>query len=107
VKPKVGDVVRIERDETRFPSRGSWPQFRGRTGTVVEVNRDRNNALRTEFGVVFGSVTQRRDRPGAPVYANDSVVWFMAHELTVCTAAVSRAGRRSLQQKVSGTGDRS
>jgi ribosomal protein L21E len=42
----LGDRVRIERDEIRYPSKGTWPQFRGRTGTVVEVNAD-------EYGVVF------------------------------------------------------
>lgn len=29
----IGDRVRIERNETRYPSKGTWPQFRGRTGT--------------------------------------------------------------------------
>lgn len=48
----VGDRVRIERDETRHPSRGTWPWFRGKTGTVVEINRDRKRPHLTEYGVV-------------------------------------------------------
>jgi len=36
--PRVGDRVRIERDETRYPPRGTWPRFRGRRGTVVATN---------------------------------------------------------------------
>jgi hypothetical protein len=35
----VGEVVRIERDETGHPVTGSWPRYRGRAGTVVEVNQ--------------------------------------------------------------------
>ena len=34
----VGDRVRIQRDETRYPSKGTWPHFRDKTGTVVEFN---------------------------------------------------------------------
>ncbi len=34
----VGVRVRIERDETRYPSKGTWPEFRGCTGTVTARN---------------------------------------------------------------------
>jgi ribosomal protein L21E len=43
----IGDRVRIERDETRYPSKGTWPRFRGKTGTVVEINLG-------EYGVAIG-----------------------------------------------------
>lgn len=63
----VGDPVRVERDETRYPSRGTWPQFRGRSGTVVEVNRAGRGA--TEYGITF----TKKPRTDA---------WFKRHELT-------------------------
>lgn len=72
----IGDRVRIERDETRYPSRGTWPQFRGKVGTVVELNRD-------EYGVCFGKVT-----PAPPSHRRAlnwdaaDVAWFRRHELT-------------------------
>ena len=56
VRFKVGDPVRIERDEKLYPSEGTWPQFHGRTGTVDEVNRDRERPHLTEYGVTFGKV---------------------------------------------------
>jgi hypothetical protein len=52
--------VRIERDETRYRSKGNWPQFRGRTGTVVQANLG-------EYGVVFGKVTPRTDGRGTQI----------------------------------------
>ncbi len=55
---KVGDRVRIARDEDRFPSKGTWPPFRGKTGTVVEINEDRQRPHLTEYGVSFGKVTE-------------------------------------------------
>jgi len=78
--PHVGDRVRVERDETRYPCRGTWPQFRGRTGTVVEVNADRQRPHLTEYGVSF----TKRDRAWA---------WFKVYELTVIgtTAPVCHA----------------
>ncbi len=62
----VNTRVRVERDETRYPSRGSWSQFRGKTGAIIEVNSAGGGA--TEFGVGFGK-TKRVD------------AWFLAHEL--------------------------
>jgi len=87
--PAVGARVRIERDETRFPSRGSWPRFRGKTGTVVETNRD-------EFGVVFGKVWPREDRPGVLRWSGqEPITWFRAHEIKQVARASQRrsAGR--------------
>ena len=73
---KVGDRVRIERDETRYPSRGTWPQFRGRVGTVVEINLG-------EYGVVFGNVRPRTDGRGAFVRSgHEPVTWFQPYELS-------------------------
>ena len=46
----ICDRVVIERDVTRYRSKGTWPQFRGWTGTVVQTNLG-------EYGVVFGKVT--------------------------------------------------
>jgi hypothetical protein len=77
---KVGDRVRIERDETRHPSKGTWPQFRGRTGTVVEVNTDRGRPHLTEYGVVFIKATPRTDGRGGFNHS-DVVTWFKAYEM--------------------------
>lgn len=73
----VGDRVRIGRDETRYPSRGTWPQFRGRTGTVIEVNADRKRRHLTEYGVVFGAT---RERPNGSL-AGGGTTWFKAYEM--------------------------
>jgi hypothetical protein len=75
--PVVGDRVRIERDERRYSSRGTWPQFRGRIGAVVEINSDRRNAALTEYGVSFGRVSARADRPGLLNRASADVLWFL------------------------------
>jgi hypothetical protein len=78
----VGDQVRIERDETRYPPKGTWPQFRGRTGTIVEINLDKRPHL-TEYGVAFGKVWARKDRPGVYAWSgSEPVTWFKAHELS-------------------------
>jgi hypothetical protein len=72
----VGTRVRVERDENIYPSRGTWPQFRGRTGTVVEINDD-------EYGVIFGKVKPRTDGRGAFSWSGDECpTWFMSHEIT-------------------------
>jgi hypothetical protein len=75
----VGDRVRIERDETRYRSKGTWPQFRGRTGTVVQTNLG-------EYGVVFGKVAPRTDGRGAFQFEG-TVTWFQPHELRPCGKA--------------------
>jgi hypothetical protein len=67
---RVGDRVVIERDEARYPSRGTWPQFRGRTGTIAVVGSD-------EYGVVFGAT---RQRPNGSTTGR-SITWFRAYEL--------------------------
>ena len=81
--PRVGDRIRIERDETIHPSKGTWPQFRGRTGIVVEINLG-------EYGVVFSKASPREDRPG--VYRSSGpVTWFRDYEM-VRVASAARAG---------------
>ncbi|MBP2370689.1 hypothetical protein [Pseudonocardia parietis] len=85
--PQVGDVVRIERDAVEHPSRGTWPSWHGRIGTVVVVNADRRPD-RTEYGVTFGTVRARADRDGAPA-SSDPPVWFLAVELLLLGAATS------------------
>jgi hypothetical protein len=80
--PRVGDHIRIQRDETAHPPHGTWRRWRNRTGTVVTINRDRDNPTRTEYGVAFGATRPRAGREGS-VVSSDSPVWFLAHELTV------------------------
>ena len=75
----VGTRVRIEREETRHPSRGTWPQFRGRTGTVVQVNGDRKLPHLTEYAVTFGKPRKPNQHGTIPV-GSDSY-WFRSHEL--------------------------
>jgi hypothetical protein len=73
---RVGDRVRIERDETLYPSKGTWPNFRGRAGTIVEINGDHKRPQATEFGVALGKVSPRTDRPGTFNWDASSVAWF-------------------------------
>lgn len=75
--PKVGDKVRLERDETKHPIRGSWRRYRGKTGTVVEINRAGKGP--TEFAVAFGKV--QIDENGH--YRSGDKAWFQAHSLKV------------------------
>jgi hypothetical protein len=92
---KIGDRVRIHRDETRYPSKGTWPQFRGRVGTIVEINGDRERPHLTEYAVVFGKVSpaggsaKRTNRWDA-----NGVAWFQAYEICA-PASVRHARRRS------------
>jgi hypothetical protein len=76
---QVGDQVRIERDETRYPPKGTWPQFRSRTGTIVEVNVDRKRPHLTEYGVLFGKV--RNPNKNGSIAAGAETVWFKDYEL--------------------------
>jgi hypothetical protein len=78
----VGTRVVIERDENLFPCRGTWRELRGRLGTVVEINPDRRAGHLTEYGVIFGKVWPRTDRPGVLRWSGDDVVtWFRGHEI--------------------------
>ncbi|ANA86993.1 hypothetical protein SEA_STROSAHL_57 [Gordonia phage Strosahl] len=58
---RKGVRVVAKRDEEKYPSRGSWPQYRGKKGTVTGTNLG-------EIGVSF---------------TNDDTTdaWFQPHEL--------------------------
>ena len=43
---KIGTQVIVQRDEKKYPSRGTWPRFRGKRGTVTGTSHG-------EIGVVF------------------------------------------------------
>lgn len=75
----VLDRVRIERDEVKFPSKGTWPQYRGRIGTVVEINVDKD---RPEYGVVFGAVVHNVKKGSYHGAGGATKTWFLARELT-------------------------
>ncbi len=77
----VGDRVRIERDETRWPSKGTWPQFRGKTGVIVQVNVDRRRPRLTEYGVALGWVAPRTDGRTQFSWDPKSLAWFKVHEM--------------------------
>jgi hypothetical protein len=85
----VTTPVVIERDEEKYPSKGTWPQFRGKRGHVVEVNEDRKRPWLTEYGVVFGDLPkpQYSDGRDKPSYTygtyNKAVVWFKDYELRI------------------------
>ena len=74
----VGDVVGIERDETRNPATGSWPRYRGPRGTVVDVNRAGGGP--TEYGVLFTTLCPTPGRPDALVDSG-APTWFFTHEI--------------------------
>jgi len=59
----VGDEVVVERDETEYPSRGSWPRYRGRIGTVV---------VSENWGEIGVRFTKSHD---------ESATWFKPYEL--------------------------
>ena len=80
--PRVGDRIRVQRDEIIHRPRGTWPRWRGRVGTVVVVNRDRKRPGATEYGVVFGATRARSDGRGELNYS-EAPVWFLGHELAV------------------------
>lgn len=42
---RVGDHVLIQRDEVLYPAKGTWPQFKGRTGVIASVNRGRTMSV--------------------------------------------------------------
>jgi hypothetical protein len=86
----VGAHVRIERDETRYPPKGTWTQFRGKTGTVVEINLG-------EYGVIFTSVTPRSDGRGKFNYSG-TITWFQPHEIRLRGGAERHADALEAQE---------
>lgn len=72
----IGDRVKIGRDEKKYPSKGTWPRFRDKTGTVVEFNMG-------EIGVVFGKVKPRTDGRGKFIRSgHEPITWFLPREVT-------------------------
>ena len=63
---KEGDRVTVQRDEKRFPSKGTWPRWRGKTGTVETINPDPKHPNLTEYAVAL---------------KGDGLTWFKASEL--------------------------
>ena len=60
---KKGDRVRLERDEVKYPVRGTWRWYRGKTGRFIVRNSD-------EYGVSFSK--------------DDNVdAWFKRYELSI------------------------
>lgn len=97
------ELVRVQRDEIRNPSRGTWPQFRGRAGTVVEINLDHKRPYQTEYGVVFGKVAPRIDGRGNFIRSgNEPITWFKAHEIVSWEAAEGHADGRKTAAEASG-----
>jgi hypothetical protein len=85
---RVGDRVRIGRDETRWPSQGSWPRYRGKVGTIVQINPRAG-----EYGVVLG--TERRASaltPSGRPQGHHGVSWFLPHELAALKARKGGGG---------------
>jgi hypothetical protein len=74
----VGDRVRVERDESRYPARGTWGRYRGKVGTVVSLNRRDD-----EIGVILGAPRAVRPDRGRPTSAasDESTIWFRPYEL--------------------------
>src|SRR5262245_910031 len=66
----VGQHGRVERDEEQWPSKGTWPRYRGRTGWVASVNR--------RDGEVGVSWSRQED-----IARMSAEAWFVPHELTV------------------------
>jgi len=79
--PRKGDRVRIERDETLYPSKGVWPQYKGRIGTVVTVNRARTIKVRDGSGTKTVKITAEYGVSFTKRTSVDS--WFQVYELTV------------------------
>lgn len=61
----VGDRVKIERDEKKFPVKGTWKHYRNKYGTLLEINK--NGKGPWEYGVAVD---------GDPITA-----WFKKHEI--------------------------
>ncbi|QFG04628.1 hypothetical protein PBI_KEZIACHARLES14_52 [Mycobacterium phage Keziacharles14] len=63
---KVGTRVTVERDEKKYPPRGTWRRFAGKTGVVTAVVRGGGPV---EYGVSFSR-------------SGDTDAYFKAYELT-------------------------
>jgi hypothetical protein len=79
---RPGVKVCVQRDETVSPAKGTWLQYRGQVGTIVEVNDDRRNPLLTEYGITFGKTRPDPETPGRFRHSG-TVTWFKATEIQV------------------------
>ena len=61
---KIGDRVKIERDEKLYPVRGTWKYYRNKYGALVEINKDGKGPW--EYGVIVDG---------------DTLAWFRKHEI--------------------------
>ena len=85
--PREGDQVRVQRDEKLYPSKGTWPLYRGRVGTVVSVNADHRSAKvrERERGIIPLSITEY----GVSFTKSpDAAAWFKGYELRIAGVAV-------------------
>jgi hypothetical protein len=80
---RIGDIVKVERNEVRYPSRGTWPRYRGRIGTVVHSNQQ------GEIGVAF-KATWRGENNELKWQGSDTT-WFLPHELIRLDSVLTRA----------------
>lgn len=88
---KVGDHVRIERDEVLHPSKGTWPRHRGQTGFICVINKGGgafiNDEWTDEFGVVLTTTRPRwrqdEGHEGELSYDSDAIKWFRDFEMRV------------------------
>lgn len=60
----IGDRVKVERDEKLFPARGTWRYFRGKTGEIIEINKQAKGPW--EYGISL---------------LGWGLVWFKKHEI--------------------------
>jgi hypothetical protein len=81
---QVGDAVRVQRDEIKYPPRGTWTRHRGKPGFVVMVNAS-TEVDPPEYGIVLTTTRPqwRKDEGHSNelLYDSDSVLWFAGHEL--------------------------
>lgn len=61
---KIGDRVKIARDEKKYPARGTWRKFRNKYGQLEAINKDGKGPW--EYGVNLEGY---------------GVTWFKKHEI--------------------------
>jgi hypothetical protein len=74
--PAVGTIVRVERDETRYPPKGTWARYRGRVGRVVTIHREHfpSGRVYVEIGVCWALNDHRHGQADS---------WFLPTEVVV------------------------
>ena len=83
----VGDHIRVQRDEKLFPSRGTWPKYRGKTGYVCIVSEGGGRGDDPEYGVVLTihrpPWRKEHDREHELSYDSEALLWFAPYELVL------------------------